>query len=117
MKKIWMLLVILSLLLAGCAASGSRDMAMPADGGRRADILAPVQTELQRDQQITPEQAQQIALEYVQLTAEQVTDMRVRYDVDDAVPEYDVEFYYNGWEYEFEIHAQNGNILSFEKDD
>ena len=33
------------------------------------------------------------------------------------MPHYDVEFRTDRWEYEYEIHAQTGEILSFERDD
>lgn len=65
---------------------------------------------------LNQEQAESIALEYVQLTAEQVSRLRTEYEIDDGVPQYDVEFYDGKWEYEFEIHAETGRIISFDKD-
>ena len=65
---------------------------------------------------LNQEQAESIALEYVQLTAEKVSRMRTEYEIDDGVPQYDVEFYDGTWEYEFEIHAETGKIISFDKD-
>lgn len=65
---------------------------------------------------ITAEQAQQIALEHASLTKEQVTGLKATFDYDDGVPEYDVDFYYNGVEYDYEIHGQTGAILRWEKD-
>ena len=65
---------------------------------------------------LTKEQAQQIALDYLGLTANQVTRLRSEQEIDDGVPQFDVEFYQGDWEYEFEIHAEDGRILSYDKD-
>ena len=42
--------------------------------------------------------------------------VRTEFEVDDGAPQYDVEFHQGDWEYEFEIHAENGKILSYDKD-
>ena len=65
---------------------------------------------------LTPEQAQKIALDHAGFTTDQVTRLRTEYEVDDGIPQFDVEFYQGDWEYEFEIHAESGKILSFDKD-
>ena len=65
---------------------------------------------------MTKERAQQIALDYLGFTADQVTRMYTEYEVDDGIPQYDVEFHQGDWEYEFEIHGETGRILSFDKD-
>lgn len=65
---------------------------------------------------ITREEAEQIALDHVGFAPEQVQHLRTEYEIDDGVPQYDVEFLVGNWEYEFEIHAETGKILSFDKD-
>ena len=67
-------------------------------------------------QKLTREQAQKIALEHVGFTADQVTRLRTEYEIDDRIPQFDVEFHQGDWEYEFEIHAETGKILSYDKD-
>ena len=69
------------------------------------------------EEYLSPEQARTVALEHANLSAEEVTHLRAEFDMDDGVPEYDVQFHHDRWEYEYEIHAQTGTILSFEKDD
>lgn len=69
------------------------------------------------ENRITVEQAQQIALDYVGLTADQVQRLHTQFEIDDGIPQYDVEFHEGNWEYEFEIHAETGNILSYDRDD
>ena len=66
--------------------------------------------------ELTQEQAQQIALDYLGITPEDAQRLRSQYEMDDGIPQYDVEFYQGDWEYEFEIHAETGKILSFDKD-
>ena len=78
-------------------------------------LQTPIPT-IEQNQMLSKEQAQKIALEYLGLTAEQVTRMRAEFDIDDGIPQFDVEFRQGKWEFEFEIHAENGNILSYEKD-
>ena len=65
---------------------------------------------------LTREQAEKIALDYLGLTADQVTHMHSEYEMDDGIPQFDVAFCQGDWEYEFEIHAENGRILSYDKD-
>ena len=66
---------------------------------------------------ITPEKAKSVALEHAGFTAEQVTALRAELEKDDRIPHYDVQFHQDRFEYEYEIHAETGEILSFEKDD
>jgi len=65
---------------------------------------------------LTEDQALQIALDYLGLTAQRVTRLRTHQEIDDGIPQFDVEFHQGDWEYEFEIHAENGQILSYDKD-
>ena len=65
---------------------------------------------------LTREQAEKIALDYLGFTADQVTRLHTEYEIDDRIPQFDVEFHQGDWEYEFEIHGENGQILSYDKD-
>ena len=67
-------------------------------------------------QLLTEAQVLQIALDYLGFTADQVTRLRTDYEIDDGIPQFDVEFHQGDWEYEFEIHGEDGRILSFDKD-
>ena len=59
---------------------------------------------------LTEEEAQLKALAHAGLKAEEVTGLRVEYDREDQ--EYEVDFIRDGWEYEYEIHAVSGTVLS-----
>lgn len=66
---------------------------------------------------LTTGEVQAIALEHAGFTADQVQFLHAEFEIDDGIPQYDVQFHQGHWEYEYEIHAETGVILSFEKDD
>ena len=66
--------------------------------------------------QLSREEAIAIALKDAGLEESQVSRLKAEFDVDDGVPHYDVEFKHDGWEYEYEIHAESGKILKWDKD-
>lgn len=65
---------------------------------------------------ITAEEALSIALEHAGFTAGQVKYLHTEFEIDDRIPQYDVNFHEGHWEYEYEIHAETGAILSYERD-
>ena len=77
---------------------------------------APVVKEEKPAAKLTAEEAKDIALKHAGLTAGQVKGLRAQYDVDDGVPEWEVEFYCDGMEYDYEIHAETGKIRSWDKE-
>lgn len=121
-KKLFLILPVLVLILGmftACGMGGDNNANGVTDttgNAQQRDMLGEPMNTAATDR-ITAEQAQQIALDYVNLKADQVSGMRVHYDVDDGIQEYDVDFFYNGLEYEFEIHAKTGKVISFETDD
>ncbi len=126
MKKTKFGLIALALtgvLLAGCAnaassASGSSSAAAP--------VASPSGTVTPRTEStaststvtggIDEEQAKQIALEHAGLEQADVTFVHVKLDWDDGRQEYEVEFYKDNTEYDYDIDAQTGEILSFDSD-
>ena len=65
---------------------------------------------------LTREEAELIALKEAGLTAEEITGLHSEYDIDDGVPEWEIDFYSGGWEYDYTIHAENGTVLHSERD-
>ena len=66
---------------------------------------------------VTEEQAREAALSHAGLTADQVTFVRSKLDRDDGRLMYDVEFYTSDYkEYDYEIDAATGEILSYDYD-
>ena len=66
---------------------------------------------------ISPEEAQQIALDHAKLSAEDVTDIHTVTEIDNGRQEYEVTFRSGHLEYEYEIDAATGKILSVDTDD
>ena len=66
---------------------------------------------------ISVDEAQKTALNHAGYTADQVTGLHTDYEIDDTIPKHDVKFYRERMEYEYEIHAETGEIISFEMDD
>lgn len=79
-------------------------------------VITPPPVEEKPAGQLTREEAQAIALQHACLTQEQITRLKVKLDRDDGVLRYEVEFRVGNWEYEYEIHAETGAILDWEKD-
>ena len=107
-----LLIAVLTLsLLTGCAVQAKGPDRTPAV----SQEIPAASTEPSRN--LTAEEAQAIALEHAGFTADQVRFLRTEPELRDRVPHYDVEFAEGRWEYEYEIHAETGAVLSFEKDD
>lgn len=97
------------------AASGnivSRDIDREAEYYQNANPSA-------NSNYIGEDRAESIALNAAGLTASQVTNLRVWIDYEDDFYEndsYEVEFCYGGFEYDYEIDAVTGEIISWDKD-
>lgn len=128
-----LLLAALSILcFTGCSAAAQQFEAMEGTVERRLDMAedaiesrvesiitdaptpaapAPTQAAL-----LTKEDAEKIALEHAGFTAQQVQRLRTELDYDHGKPEYEVDFHVDRWEYDYEIDAETGTILSWDKD-
>ena len=67
-------------------------------------------------QGITEEDAKQIALRHANVSESDAVYMQVKLERDHGRDEYDVEFYAGNTEYDYEIDAATGEILSFDYD-
>ncbi len=81
-----------------------------------AKTPAPQTTQPPTSVRLTAEEVRAIALQHAGIAEDQIRFLRVEFDFDDGVPRYEVEFVSNGREYEYDIHAETGAILSFDKD-
>ena len=62
---------------------------------------------------ITVEKAKEISLKHANLKDNQVVFDKTEMDYDNGLQVYDIEFHYNNIEYNYEIDANTGNILSY----
>ncbi len=67
-------------------------------------------------QKITIEEAKDIVLNHSGLHADQVSFAKLEYDIDDVYEKYDIEFYYNNKEYDYEVDANTGDIIRYDYD-
>ena len=65
---------------------------------------------------ISKEEAKAIALTHAAVPADEVTRIKAEFDYVRGHGEYDVEFHHGSYEYEYEIHAEPGKILYFDKE-
>ena len=65
---------------------------------------------------VTLEQAKKIALENAGLKANEVTIVKEGMEIDDGRTQYEIEFYKDNTEYDYEIDAATGAIVSFDQE-
>lgn len=65
---------------------------------------------------IGTDKAKEIVLNHADLSNSQVTFKKVKLDIDYDFATYEIEFYHNYYEYEYEIDAITGEILKYERD-
>lgn len=77
---------------------------------------APSATPTPQPSYIGEEAAKRIAFERAQVAAESVFALSIRLEHDHGRAVYDVEFRANGFEYDIDVDAVNGNVLEFDMD-
>ena len=65
---------------------------------------------------ISEQKAKEIALNHAGIKEADTTNLKVKLDTEDGVTIYEVEFNVETKEYDYDIHATNGNIISYEID-
>src|SRR5699024_8396293 len=75
-----------------------------------------VKTDVVTEAGISLEEAKKIALDHAGVKVEDVHFEDQELDRDDGVELYELEFYIDGYEYEYDIHAKTGEILKHERD-
>ena len=120
MKKILSVTLVLALLLlifAGCQSSDSQLQqpggAVSGQGSATAGDAVPDETPAK---EITADEAKAAALEHALLKASEVTGLTAQYGVDDGVAQYEVDFRQGDYDYDYEIDAVTGKVLSFDKE-
>lgn len=69
---------------------------------------------IKKENKITLEEAQDIALKHANLTSDQVEFIKSEYDVYNGINKYEIEFYSNGTEYDYDVNAISGEIIGFD---
>lgn len=69
-----------------------------------------------KDDKISEEKAKKIALDHAGLKESEVKHLFVELDHDDGILRYEIDFRQGKYEYDYEIDAKTGKILSYDKD-
>lgn len=88
----------------------------PAGSDSSSNTTPSTSNDGQTGSAVTEQQAKAIALKDAGVSEADVAFIRVEEDWDDGRAVYDVEFYINGKEYDYEIEKSTGKILSFDYD-
>ena len=65
---------------------------------------------------ITPEDAQSAALTHAGVAAGDVAQIEIEFDSEDGLMVYEVEFYANGAEYDYDVNARTGEVVKFSRE-
>ena len=128
MRKRYALLLLLAvLLLTGCGKKQEMSEANRIASAQEGQLNEPVNhTEaaaatgvpsMDPADMLTADQAGDVALGHAKLTKEDVVGLHAELEIDNGIPQYEVEFRDGHIEYDYHIHAETGEILSYERDD
>ncbi len=101
---------------AGLLKLSTQELILLASEKNSEKTSAVTYGEVNKSQYIGKDKALEIALAKAGLTKSQISNYIVEFECDDGVITYDVEFYRNSTEYEFEIDATTGSIIEYETD-
>lgn len=62
------------------------------------------------------DRAKEVALQHAQVSAADAVFKKVKLDYDDGVVKYEVEFYTGNTEYDYDVEATTGNVISYDYD-
>ena len=120
MKKILVSIMVFSLAMLLLTACGSKQNTVPTPGtGATTEGTMPQttdKTQVDTSKFIGEEKAKELALKKAEIGADGVKFDHVELDYDDGVWQYEVDFRHSDIEYDIDINAENGEILSFEKE-
>ena len=129
MKKLSLAAIILtvSISLVGCTNSGvasdnnKNNTESTTQNSNESNVQNSSESNTQNNNvnnigEISLDKAKEIALSHAGLSSDQVTFVQANKDFDDGIQKYDIEFYCNGKEYDYEINASNGEIIQYDYD-
>ncbi len=129
-------ILMASFFLSGCSSTQDPVVIQPSPEisttAPETTEIAPETTEIAPEMTVTPSEttgntsttdefiseleAKEIALLHANVNEADATFVKVKFDYDDRIPEFEVEFYVGNTEYDYEIHATTGEILSFDQE-
>ncbi|AKB13826.1 Uncharacterized membrane protein YkoI [Methanosarcina thermophila] len=120
MKRTLFTILIVSLLaisVVGCTSTENATSVPANEAASPANsVPSPADENTTGTNIITMEEAKEIALTHAGLTEADVTFIKTELGIDDGRQEYEIEFYSGNREYDYEIDASTGKILSYDSD-
>lgn len=108
---------VLAISAAGCAAT---DDTTPSAADEAIYSIVSTNSSLDENTNSTDsmaaDRAKEIALAHAGFAEANVTFVTVKPDADNGRPEYEIEFYSGNTEYDYDIDASTGDILSYDHD-
>lgn len=124
-KHIWLAasaLILSAVLFTGCGSSATDPAAGASSGAGVAPVGSPSSNlsagmaGSASSDYITEQEAKELALKNAGLAEEEVQFRKARLDYDDNRAQYDIEFLVGNEEYDYDIDATTGEILSMDRD-
>lgn len=69
-----------------------------------------------QSEKISEQEAKDIAFKHAKIKEADAKYVQTELDYDDGILRYEIDFYYDGYEYDYDIDAYSGKILSYDKD-
>ena len=106
-------LVLLTLSLFSCAKMVDKVNNMPTNDNSKNQNSDVTDTMPEATAKITTEQAEDIAFKHAGAMRVDLSSLKTELDTENGKLEYDIEFTYQGKEYDYEIDARTGEILNY----
>ncbi len=119
MKKLFISLfaVILILTFAGCGGSGTTESGESSGNQSSSDMipdeLMPSDDEVAST--LDEDSAKQKALEHADIMEAEIADFKIELDQENGTSYYDITFKHDGHQYDYQVHAESGEILKSNK--
>lgn len=122
-SKVWLIMCVCGLLLSGCNTKNTSDKmketqietTQPEDtqsGETKTEETSPSEDNTNaQTNKITEQEALAVALDHAGVEESNLTSQCIKKEWDDGKEVYDIEFYADGKEYDYEISADDGSVL------
>ncbi len=98
------------------AETAAQATTAPATTAATEKATKAVKTSAKKEKSVTLEKAREIAVKDAGIKNAEVSFTKAKLDTDDGVKIYEIEFTYNGNEYEYDINAKTGAIIEKNKE-
>lgn len=115
MKKLTILAMITGLMVTvmGCQSNSAQEGVEIQPSNKEEIVQEETGQELQNVLYITEDEAIESAYNHSGVNRDEVTFAQSKLEYDNGVAEYEVEFYIGDTEYDYELDAQTGDVISY----